>query len=325
MAETASVEEMEMKVVFESFDADSSGAISVSELSAAVQKLGLVVKAEELQKMLKVVDEDNSGEVEFNEFKQIVGLAQGNKTAESAAMNALFQKKKASTPMVWQKSEKANGVKYEEESAGGYLVCSRDKVEDGSFGVALMDKWLSGQARSPDLASLILQFEDVSDECYVGFVGRNYLQSDWNHDLSKSNLAAVIKCGEGDKCGSWCSRGAAPDMINKLGNKFAKITAGTKLHVELEMQTLQCNMELLKDDNSGDVDANVKLDVPIQEIAIAICFGPGGGKVRIVGASCEVSAVRTVRRMSKDVWDSDNPQTFDKEQTEKDKGFIVME
>ena len=57
-----------MTQAFNIFDVDSSGSIDYRELKAAMKALGVVVKKEELKKMITDVDADGSGSVEFPEF-----------------------------------------------------------------------------------------------------------------------------------------------------------------------------------------------------------------------------------------------------------------
>merc|ERR1719181_689681 len=58
----------EIQEAFNIFDVDSSGSIDYRELKAAMKALGVVVKKEELKKMITDVDADGSGSVEFPEF-----------------------------------------------------------------------------------------------------------------------------------------------------------------------------------------------------------------------------------------------------------------
>eukprot|EP01123_Difflugia_compressa_P005154 TRINITY_DN1675_c0_g1_i1.p1 TRINITY_DN1675_c0_g1~~TRINITY_DN1675_c0_g1_i1.p1 ORF type:complete len:256 (-),score=62.44 TRINITY_DN1675_c0_g1_i1:164-931(-) len=53
---------------FDMFDADKSGAIDADELGAVMKKLGVNLKSNDLKKMIKVVDIDGNGEIDFNEF-----------------------------------------------------------------------------------------------------------------------------------------------------------------------------------------------------------------------------------------------------------------
>ena len=55
--------------LFAELDADGSGSIERSELRILLQQLGRPAAAEDLDRIMKVIDEDESGEVELNEFK----------------------------------------------------------------------------------------------------------------------------------------------------------------------------------------------------------------------------------------------------------------
>ena len=58
--------------VFDMFDADGSGTISMRELGYAFQAMGKKVTPDELDKMMKIVDKDHSGEIEYDEFLSLV-------------------------------------------------------------------------------------------------------------------------------------------------------------------------------------------------------------------------------------------------------------
>ncbi|KAL4237814.1 Calmodulin [Mactra antiquata] len=66
----------EYKEAFAIFDRDGSGSISAKELVIAMRSLGQNVTDEEVHRMMEQVDEDGSGELEFDEF---VELMQRNK------------------------------------------------------------------------------------------------------------------------------------------------------------------------------------------------------------------------------------------------------
>eukprot|EP00929_Paragymnodinium_shiwhaense_P103893 TRINITY_DN6774_c0_g1_i2.p1 TRINITY_DN6774_c0_g1~~TRINITY_DN6774_c0_g1_i2.p1 ORF type:complete len:153 (-),score=79.77 TRINITY_DN6774_c0_g1_i2:181-639(-) len=58
--------------VFESFDADGSGAIDTDELKKAFEALGTKLSDKDVADMIKEVDEDGSGEIDFDEFLLVV-------------------------------------------------------------------------------------------------------------------------------------------------------------------------------------------------------------------------------------------------------------
>merc|ERR1711920_953520 len=68
-----SVDEVEeMKEAFDLFDNDASGAISVNELTGAMQSLGFDVKHAVVYNMVADLDSDGSGEIEFDEFLEVM-------------------------------------------------------------------------------------------------------------------------------------------------------------------------------------------------------------------------------------------------------------
>ena len=53
-------------------DEDGSGSIAVEELGDPLIGLGLASSKQDVIRMINEVDDDNSGEVEFNEFLNII-------------------------------------------------------------------------------------------------------------------------------------------------------------------------------------------------------------------------------------------------------------
>jgi len=57
-----------LRKAFDSFDTDKSGCISVETVSTILRMMGLKVSEKALQEIVDEVDEDGSGELEFEEF-----------------------------------------------------------------------------------------------------------------------------------------------------------------------------------------------------------------------------------------------------------------
>ena len=69
MVENLSEERItEFKAAFELFDKDRDGAINNKELGTVMRNLGQNPSEEELQKMIKEVDLNGNGVIDFNEF-----------------------------------------------------------------------------------------------------------------------------------------------------------------------------------------------------------------------------------------------------------------
>eukprot|EP01059_Diplonema_ambulator_P027061 TRINITY_DN4469_c0_g1_i1.p1 TRINITY_DN4469_c0_g1~~TRINITY_DN4469_c0_g1_i1.p1 ORF type:complete len:156 (+),score=62.36 TRINITY_DN4469_c0_g1_i1:68-535(+) len=62
----------EYRHVFQLFDSDNSGAICLKELGSAMKSLGMKPTDQELEDMVKEVDIDGGGEIEFDEFLHLV-------------------------------------------------------------------------------------------------------------------------------------------------------------------------------------------------------------------------------------------------------------
>ena len=58
----------EIKEAFDLFDTDGSGTIDQKELKVAMRALGFEPKKEEIMKMIRDADQDNSGVIDFPEF-----------------------------------------------------------------------------------------------------------------------------------------------------------------------------------------------------------------------------------------------------------------
>jgi len=82
----------EVKEAFNLFDVDSSGAISYKELRACMKALQIKVDKDELKKMILEVDADQSGEIEFPEFLQMMTgkMASGDTRDEVLKVYKMF-------------------------------------------------------------------------------------------------------------------------------------------------------------------------------------------------------------------------------------------
>ena len=61
-----------LKECFNDLDDDASGAIGVEEIKGPLIGLGLVDSLEEVEKLVRLVDQDGSGDIEFSEFLGII-------------------------------------------------------------------------------------------------------------------------------------------------------------------------------------------------------------------------------------------------------------
>merc|ERR1711907_171189 len=87
------------KEAFDLFDNDGSGAISVNELTGAMQSLGFDVKHAVVYNMVSDLDTDGSGEIEFGEFLDVMTakLSDKNTKEEIERVFKLFDKDRNGT------------------------------------------------------------------------------------------------------------------------------------------------------------------------------------------------------------------------------------
>ena len=64
----------EFRAAFNLFDKDGDGTVSASELQTVMKAMGKRVSREEVEKMLAKVDKDGNGELDFDEFLQLMAL-----------------------------------------------------------------------------------------------------------------------------------------------------------------------------------------------------------------------------------------------------------
>lgn len=70
-----------LKECFNSLDEDNSGSIGVDEISGPLIGLGLVASFGEVEQLVKMVDVDGSGMIEFEEFLAIILNKNGDANA----------------------------------------------------------------------------------------------------------------------------------------------------------------------------------------------------------------------------------------------------
>ena len=76
------------RCAFELFDKDRDGIISIKDLANVMSYLGEKPQEKELKELLKQVDTDDSGEVEFNEFLQLMNDKMNEIDPETQMMEA---------------------------------------------------------------------------------------------------------------------------------------------------------------------------------------------------------------------------------------------
>ena len=197
-------------------------------------------------------------------------------------------------PMAFVKTKTGAGVTLSEN---GKTVSSDGKV----VGCQLADTWMAG-GRKPLVWTCAIVLEEVSEDTTIGVVGRNYFPSTWDAQapLAKSTHAVMLRCGDG----TVNHKGKGTSFI------LRKLKSGTRLHMILDMQTLEMTIELLGDDKTAVV-ASLQVENMPSEITLAIGFAASGEKqsVRIVGCKKEKPEMHLNGKLRKDLWDDDNIQT----------------
>lgn len=77
---------------FSVFDADSSGAISIEELEMVMKSLGQNPNSTELRDLIKEVDLDNSGSIDFEEFQALMIAREGDRLSRLKLAFSVFDK-----------------------------------------------------------------------------------------------------------------------------------------------------------------------------------------------------------------------------------------
>ena len=129
--------------VFQEFDEDGSGAVDVKEMKTMVEGLGMALTDAELKDYIKRADADESGEIEFEEFVQVLkaATAEGAMAAGGESFATLIRRKANSQSMKWREDRKSSKVTVDAASGTASFAS-----EEGN-GVVLLDQWIPGDNR----------------------------------------------------------------------------------------------------------------------------------------------------------------------------------
>lgn len=109
-----------LKEVFDNFDVDHSQSIDASELGLVFESMGQRPTEADMQGMIASVDADGSGEIEFNEFIQLMCGKFGGPSFETDVRNAFHEADPESTGLIAFDDLRALIV----ESTGGLINAS---------------------------------------------------------------------------------------------------------------------------------------------------------------------------------------------------------
>ncbi|CAF3310430.1 unnamed protein product [Rotaria socialis] len=88
MAKLTPSQEQELRDAFNLFDRDHSGKITKSELRKLLRALNVKATDSEVQRLLHRMDTDNSGDIDFNEFKNAMARPFFKKYSRTEVMDA---------------------------------------------------------------------------------------------------------------------------------------------------------------------------------------------------------------------------------------------
>jgi len=143
--EMSNVQLAKCRQAFEAFDADGSGAVDSDELGGVLRGLGYTPTDDEVMAMVRRVDADGSGEIEFNEFLPLmedIGDKTISEVIEEAAAKLAFNLASVS-------------AKYESKGAAVRSHKKRDFTISGRVSAAAEDKG----AKKEDLETMVSHLE----------------------------------------------------------------------------------------------------------------------------------------------------------------------
>lgn len=138
----------EFREIFNLIDTDGSGCISPEELGALIEQVGLKISQEELDELVKEIDIDGSGEIDFQEFLETM----------SRDINPSYSP-----------NEVCRAFKMFARSAPGGLIKLKDLQE-------ALQVYLHGKVEQHEIHTVLKAFEDSlvklpdSDEQYFNYM-----------------------------------------------------------------------------------------------------------------------------------------------------------
>ncbi|KAI9007058.1 Centrin-1 [Gaertneriomyces sp. JEL0708] len=81
-------QKQEIREAFDLFDTDGSGTIDTKELKVAMRALGFDPKKDELKKMIQEVDKQGTGTIDFNDFLNLMTSKMAEKDTKEDLMKA---------------------------------------------------------------------------------------------------------------------------------------------------------------------------------------------------------------------------------------------
>jgi hypothetical protein len=191
--------------------------------------------------------------------------------------------------LLWRSDRAGQGIAID-GSKRGVARCS----EQG-WGVQLAEHWVT-----KDVVRVTLALEEVSGECEVGVVGRNFNPSNWSAPLHDNSHAVVLNA----KSGRIIHKGRETSFVLRNG-----LCSGCVISVSADLGARSLTIERLAAD--GTAEATVSCDNIPAELAIAVAFGPGSHRAVILEGLEHKPEKPAQTRSTKELWDEDSVQKLD--------------
>lgn len=128
---TTMPDEKKLRAAFDAFDVDGSGSIDDAELKRALEAAGLMPSLDECLWLIKQVDKNASGEVEWDEFGKLVELVDTNAYASQVGGNIKLMKLRNQDINKYPRPS-AKWAKVSESDALSAAVLERDGSRDAA-------------------------------------------------------------------------------------------------------------------------------------------------------------------------------------------------
>ena len=146
----------------------------------------------------------------------------------------------------WRQDKLGDGIQLDSETTTVSRRCQ------SGFGVQLADAWFT-----KDITTVAIECHEMTDDMYLGVVGRNYNPQDWNGKLSESKHAIVLHAATGRVY----HKGAETSFV------LRPLTSGARLIMTIDMQTRELSLEL-KASGAAD-DARAESTLLLEDIQVA--------------------------------------------------------
>ena len=276
--------EEKLQAAFNEFDADRSGAVDTKEITRMMLSLGLLVQPEVVTKMIKEADTDNSGQIEWEEFKAVM-VKQAEAGSSTGPFAALVNRKKdGPMPPKWNPTKSGPGFKID-----GLQVM---KKGDG-WSVQAFDTSLS--SGGTDSCDVLIELTEIPGECYIGLIGNNFTQ-DFNVNPKTSTHAIMCHYAGINKSGHFYHKTEDKGSVIRMG----ELKNGDAIQLEVRMKDKTCGFSLLDEVDPEmvkmpTVRSSQMVDDLMSEMYVAVACGPAPeGKpfvFKLLGSSCEKTPV----------------------------------